>query len=116
MLRTSNPKNESKAFMQRELRELLKEINQFRLPKASSTFGGAGLIITADPNRRGTEQDIIVLSDDASTLSWLVYRLQNIFNPDYLYIGTQINRAQSLGLNTRQQMKYVITSLMKTTF
>ncbi len=80
---------------------LLKEkINSGQFPNVFPHFGGANLIITNDPNRNGYEHDIVICSEHASALSWLVTELKKIYNEEidymnkydfYPYIGQLIN-------------------------
>ena len=106
-----------KDFMHKDIREFIREIDTLKLPVKSEIFAGAGLIITADPNRYRKEHDIVVLSNEAESLSWFEFRMKAIFTneidylnkyPFYGQIGTQLNKAQRLGLGAREQMKYVL--------
>ena len=61
--------------------KLLKDkINSSQFPNDFPHFGGANLIITNDPNRNYYEHDVEVFSENAGTLSWLVFKLKQIFN------------------------------------
>ncbi len=108
-LRSSNMKN--------KLVEIIQEIDIAILPVRSKPFAGAGLIITSDPDRSRREQDLIVHSEDAASLSWFVFRLKDAYGEMvnctnkrefYENLGTQLNKAKSLGLGTKDQMKYVL--------
>ena len=59
--------------------ELLKEkINSGKFPNKFEHFGGANLIITDDPDRRGYPQDVVIYTEHASAISWLVFELKDI--------------------------------------
>jgi hypothetical protein len=82
--------------------ELLKEkINSGKFPNKFENFGGANLIITDDPDRRGYPQDVVIYTEHASAISWLVFELKDIYNDkiDYMnkyefypYIGQLIKK------------------------
>ena len=81
--------------------KLLKDkINSGQFPNNFRHFGGANLIITDDTQRNYHEGDIVVCSEHASALSWLVVELKKIYDSDlnylnkfnfYPYIGELIN-------------------------
>jgi hypothetical protein len=81
--------------------KLLKtKINSGQFPSDFPHFGGANLIITNDTQRNYHEGDILVCSEHASALSWLVVELKKIYNEEidslnkydfYPYIGQLIN-------------------------
>lgn len=79
---------------------LKSKINSGKFPNKFEHFGGANLIITDDPNRNYHEGDIVVCSEHASALSWLVVELKIIYSDEidsknkydfYPYIGELIN-------------------------
>jgi hypothetical protein len=87
--------------MQHKLETLKTKINSGQFPNDYPHFGGANLIITDDPDRRGYPQDVVICSEHASALSWLVFELKNIYNEEidymnkyefYPYIGQLINK------------------------
>lgn len=63
-----------------KLNELRKKIEGGKFPNKFKEFGGANLIITSDKNRNFHEGDIIVCSEHASALSWLVIELKKIYD------------------------------------
>ena len=67
--------------------ELRKTISTGKFPNDFPHFGGANLIITNDPNRNGYEHDIIICSEHASALSWLVTELKKIYNDEIDYMN-----------------------------
>ena len=66
--------------MKKEIKQLKDIINNGKFPTEFPHFGGANLIITNDPNRNFHEGDLVVYSDHASALSWLVVELKKIFD------------------------------------
>jgi hypothetical protein len=61
--------------------ETLKSIvEQGKFPIRHKHFAGAGLIITDDPTYTGHDDDIVVCTDHAGALSWLVFELKSIYN------------------------------------
>lgn len=60
--------------------ELLKnQINWGHFPKIYPHFAGAHLIITDNPNRKFEEGDIVILTEFAGSISWLIEQLKNIY-------------------------------------
>jgi hypothetical protein len=83
-----------------KIKSLKDKINSGQFPSNFPHFGGANLIITDDPNRNYHDGDIVVYSEHASALSWLVFELKEIYNNEidymnkydfYPYIGALIN-------------------------
>ncbi len=83
-----------------KIKELKTKINAGQFPSNFPHFGGANLIITNDAQRNFHEGDIVVYSEHASALSWLVTELKNIYHEEidslnkydfYPYIGQLIN-------------------------
>lgn len=72
-------------------KELLKQTKTDILnsifPIKSELFAGANLIITSDPNRTFHEGDIVVVSKFATKISWLVFRLKEIFKDEIDYLN-----------------------------
>ena len=62
-------------------------IESGNFPNKFPEFGGANLIITKDKNRNYHEGDIIVFSEHAPALSWLVIQLKNIYDKEIDYIN-----------------------------
>jgi len=84
-----------------KLDRLRKTIEEGKFPTDSPEFGGANLIITKDRNRNYGSSDIVVYSEHASSLSWLVFELKEIYADEldyhnkyffYPFIGEVINR------------------------
>jgi uncharacterized protein YsxB (DUF464 family) len=83
-----------------KIKTLKDKINSGQFPSHFPHFGGANLIITNDTQRNFREGDIVVCSEHASALSWLVVELKIIYESDlnyenkfnfYPYIGQLIN-------------------------
>ncbi len=95
-------------------------INEGDFPSIHEHFGGANLIITDDPNRFSLEHDIVVLSDHAGALSWLVFEIKFICNDriDYINkydfypaIGLWLNQAIDENLDLFECMLFVLTKV-----
>ena len=106
--------------MQHKLETLKEKIENGDFPKVFEHFGGANLIITDDKNRNHYPQDIVVLSENASSLSWLVFEIKHIFNSELDYInkygfytntGNLMNSCLSDGLNLEETMIFVVSKL-----
>jgi hypothetical protein len=87
--------------MPHKLKDLKSKINSGNFPSIYPHFGGANLIITDKPDRKFHDSDIVVYSEHASALSWLVGELKLIYESDlnhlnkysfYPYIGELINQ------------------------
>ena len=106
--------------MQHKLEKLKDKIANGDFPKNFEHFGGANLIITDDKNRNHYPQDIVVLSENAGSLSWLVFELKHIFNSEldsinkygfYTNIGNLMNSCLSDDFNLEDTMIYVVNKL-----
>jgi hypothetical protein len=104
------------------LEKLKTKIKMGSFPKTSPHFGGANLIITDDPTYLGHAQDIRILTEHASELSWLVFELKEIFENKidsmnkynfYPSIGIAINEALDQKKELIETMIYVIDILNK---
>jgi hypothetical protein len=106
--------------MRHKLERLKDKIANGDFPKNFEHFGGANLIITDDKNRNHYFNDIVVFSENAGSLSWLVYELKQIFNSEldymnkygfYTNIGNLMNSCINEGLNLKDTMIFVINDL-----
>lgn len=106
--------------MQHKLERLKDKIAKGDFPKNFEHFGGANLIITNDKNRNHYPQDIVVFSENAGSLSWLVFEIKQIFNSEldyinkygfYTNIGNLMNSCLSDGLNLEETMINVVNKL-----
>ncbi len=102
------------------LPELIKKVQAVSLPAESELFSGANLIISGDPNRSGYEQDVVVLSEDPNSLSWLVFELKKVFSGEinasnkhsfFSGVGMLMIEAEKKGFGIREQMQYVLHHL-----
>ncbi len=101
--------------------KLLKDkINSGKFPYKFKHFGGANLIITDDPDRRGYPQDVVIYTEHASAISWLVFELKDIYNEEidyinkyefYTNIGKLLNSCVSEDLNLKDTMIYVVKNI-----
>ena len=116
-----NAKN-IKKNMDKRVKKLREEVVNNPVIKNTELFQGGNLIITNDKTRKSKPHDIIVYTNDAIELSWLIFKLKDLFQDDidyvnkysfYTHIGNLINQAIKKRLNLKQQMLYVIDNLDK---
>ena len=86
-------------------------------PSKHAEFGGAGLIVTDDPDRNHYETDILVFHPEAQSLSWLVFQLKELFeheinsiNKYYFYgtLGEMMNDCIRSGCSLHETMIYIL--------
>jgi len=103
-----------------EIEMLIEKINSGSFPKKFPHFGGANLIITDDPNRIYHEGDVVVYSEHASALSWLVVELKRIFDSKlnslnkydfYPYIGQLIQASVNANDDLFETMIFVVKKI-----
>lgn len=96
-----------KKNLDRRIKELREEIINKPIIKSTQLFQGANLVITNDKINaeyiaESHPQDIIVFTNDALELSWLVFKLKDLFQEDidymnkyyfYTHIGLLFNKA-----------------------
>jgi hypothetical protein len=70
-----------------KINELKAKINSGQFPSVFPHFGGANLIITNDAQRNFHDGDIVIYSEHASALSWLVTELKKIYNDEIDYMN-----------------------------
>lgn len=107
--------------MNKELNNLKKTIIGMKeIPESEEVFSGANLIISDNRNRMKKEHDILVLTDNPKELSWLVFKLKEIFSNNidymnkyafYLDIGNLLNSAISKELQLKDQLIYVLDNI-----
>lgn len=107
--------------MNKELDNLKKSIVGMKeIPQSEQVFAGANLIISENPNRVRKEQDVLVVTDNPKELSWLVFKLKEIFANDIEYmnkfafypgIGNLLNSAISKNLQLKDQLIYVLDNI-----
>lgn len=112
-----------------KIQKLANMISSGNLPKSNELFGGANLIIQTNDVRDEYEnhheryqQDILVFTDYAAELSWLVFELQNIFRDsdypnskmiDYISVGETINYGLENNWNITAIMLTVIIDCLE---
>ena len=66
--------------------ETIELVEIMDIPSNDKLFAGANLIVTNDLNRKGHGNDVIVFSEHANEISWLIFQLQEIYSNkiDYL--------------------------------
>lgn len=103
-----------------DLLELTEKINSGSFPKIFPHFGGANLIITNDLNRNFQDGDLIIYSDHASALSWLVLELKRIYDSRlnslnkydfYPYIGELIQASLNANDDLFETMLFVVQKI-----
>lgn len=96
------------------------QINKGDFPNDYPHFGGANLIITDDSKRNFHENDIVVYSEHASALSWLIVELKKIYNEDlnfqnkysfYPYIGELVQASVKANDDLFETMFFVIEKI-----
>jgi uncharacterized protein with ATP-grasp and redox domains len=107
--------------MNKELNNLKKTIIGMKeIPQSEEVFAGANLIISDNQNRMKKKHDILVLTDNPKELSWLVFKLKEIFSNDIDYmskyafypdIGNLLNLAISKELQLKDQLIYVLDNI-----
>jgi hypothetical protein len=101
--------------------KLLKDIiNNGKFPTDFPHFGGANLIITNDPNRNYHDGDVVVYSEHAGALSWLVVELKKVYDSKlnslnkydfYPYIGELIQASVKQNDDLFETMLYVVDKI-----
>ena len=106
--------------MQLNLVSLKDIINSGQFPVDFPHFGGANLIITNDPNRNYHEGDVVVYSEHASALSWLVVELKKIYDfklnslnkyDFYPYMGELIQASVNANDDLFETMLFVVDKI-----
>ncbi|MCE2711435.1 MAG: hypothetical protein LW688_02725 [Cryomorphaceae bacterium] len=105
-----------------KITELKTQINLGQFPTDFPHFGGANLIITNDPNRNYHEGDVVVYSEHAGALSWLVVELKKIYDAKlnslnkfefYPYIGELIQASVKQNDDLFETMLFVVDKIEK---
>ena len=55
----------------------------------NAEWGGAGVIITTDPERPHADHHIFIVAEFAPVLTWVMERLRDICSPDYIEIALE---------------------------
>jgi|SaaInl5LU_22_DNA_1037371.scaffolds.fasta_scaffold04618_6 hypothetical protein len=88
---------------------LLTTIAKDKYPSKHEEFGGAGIIITDDPNRVGHEHDIVVYHPQGGTLAWFVFQLKNRFEL-YVDAGNKYHFYSTIAESLRLFLKSGLTA------
>ena len=106
--------------MKKEIKQLKDIINSGQFPKDFDLFGGADLIITDDPNRNFREGTVVVYTEHAAALSWLVFELKKIYDSKlnaankyefYPYIGELIQSSVKAHDDLFETMLFVVDKI-----
>ena len=106
--------------MKTEIKQLKDIINSGKFPKEFSHFGGADLIITNDPKRNFREGTVVVYTEHAAALSWLVFELKKIYDSKlnysnkydfYPYIGELIQSSVYAHDDLFETMLFVVQKI-----
>jgi hypothetical protein len=76
--------------MNEQINQLKAAIQKGNFPSDFEHFGGAELIITDDPARKGYPGDTLVFSEHAGALSWLTMELAKIFDQHINYMNKYV--------------------------
>jgi hypothetical protein len=102
------------------IHELKLKINSGNFPTDFPHFGGANLIITNDPNRNFHDGDVVVYTNHAAALSWLVVELKKIYDESlnfrnkydfYPYIGQLIQASVKHNDDLFETMLFVVEKI-----
>ncbi len=106
--------------MPHNIESLRSIVEQGKFPTVFPHFGGANLIITDDPNRNFHEGDLVIYSEHASAISWLVVELKKIYNSKlnysnkydfYPYIGELIQASVNANDDLFETMLFVVQKI-----
>ena len=95
-------------------------IESGKFPTEFPHFGGAKLIITDDPNRSFREGTVVVYTEHAAALSWLVFELKKIYDSKlnaankydfYPYIGELIEASVKANDDLFETMLFVVDKI-----
>ena len=104
----------------KQIENLRTVINRGQFPKELSHFGGADLIITNDPKRSFREGTVVVYTEHAAALSWLVFELKKIYDSKlnaankydfYPYIGELIQASVKANDDLFETMLFVVDKI-----
>jgi hypothetical protein len=76
--------------MKEQINQLKTVIQRGNFPSDFEHFGGAELIITDDPARKGYPGDILVFSKHAGASSWLTIELAKIYQGQLNYMNKYV--------------------------
>ena len=102
------------------IQELVEKINSGNFLKDFSHFGGADLIITNDANRTFREGTVVVYTEHAAAMSWLVFELKKSYDSKlnaankydfYPYIGELIEASVKANDDLFETMLFVVDKI-----
>jgi hypothetical protein len=76
--------------------ELFETVATKKYPLQYEEFGGANVIVSAQPGRTGWEGDLVVCHPEAGSLAWLVYGLKDVYF-DVLDAGNKYDFFERIG-------------------
>ena len=106
----------------KKLDDLRQIIEQGKFPNNFPEFGGANLIITKNHYRSYQKGDLVVYSEHASALSWLVIELKKIYDSElnhlnkydfYPSIGKLINETLTRQEYLFETMLFIVEQIEK---
>lgn len=90
--------------MKNTLEELKDQLSAGSFPVNYPHFGGAGLIVTDNPARNGHAEDLVILTEHAGAISWLIIQLKGIYEKTIDY-STKYEFYQSIGEHAAEALK-----------
>jgi len=106
--------------MQHKIKALKEKINSGQFPTEFPHFGGANLIITNDENRNFLEGDLVIYTEHASALSWMLIELKKVYDSSlnyknkyefYPYIGELIQASVKANDDLFETMLFVMDKI-----
>ena len=101
--------------MNNTLENLKENLTAGNIPVNYPHFGGAGLIVTDNPARNSHEGDLVVFTQHAGTISWLIIQLKGIYEYSLDY-SNKYEFYQSIGqfANEAIQSGQTLTEILHT--
>lgn len=99
---------------------LITTIAQEHYPLKHEEFGGAGIIVTDDPNRVGYTHDLVLYHPQGGTLAWFVFQLKDRFEmyvdasnkyDFYTTIAQSLRNYLEYGLTVKESMLMTLTKM-----
>jgi hypothetical protein len=99
---------------------LITIIAQEHYPLKHEEFGGAGIIVTDDPNRVGHNNDLVLYHPQGGTLAWFVFQLKDRFEmyvdasnkyDFYTTIAESLRLYLEYGLTVKESMLMTLTKM-----
>lgn len=92
-------------------------ISNQTIPSNLDLFAGAGLIVSDDPQRNRSAEDVFVLSPQARQISWVIYQMKSVFSDEIDYrnkltfypsLGRAANRAIADRLTDSEVLRAIV--------